>query len=269
MLSPRETRREHQLPIPDTAAGFILPPVLFIIPLFDCGVSQFLLYRRSQIIASTRDAVARTCRAYHSHLETFLQAWARRPYRWPPLLIEVLRQVPKKALLLDLGCGAGQDTRALKRAGFRVVGVDVSHPLLDYARRRSPRLSLVQADIRHLPYVPGVFDGIWAAASLIHLPKSSVQASLRCLAHLTTPRGILAATFIHGRRSGPLQSGWIPDRFISRWHKQELVLALRRAGWRIVELKTVSGHERKGRWLNLIARRSHDSHHRVVARSRP
>ncbi|MBA2252771.1 MAG: class I SAM-dependent methyltransferase [Nitrospirales bacterium] len=184
--------------------------------------------------------------------------WGRRPYRGPPLLIEVLQHLPKNARLLDLGCGAGQDTRALRRAGFRVVGLDVSHPLLDYARRRSPRLSLVQADIRHLPHVPGIFDGIWAAASLIHLPKSSIQASLRGLAHLTTPGGILAATFIHGRRSGTLQSGWIPDRFISRWHKQELAVVIGRAGWTVVELKTVSGQERKERWLNLIARRSAD-----------
>lgn len=209
-------------------------------------------------MASTRDAVVRTCRAYHAHLDAFLQVWGRRPYRWPPLLTEALRHVPKRARLLDLGCGAGQDTRALRRAGFRVVGLDLSHPLLDYARHRSPRLSLVQADIRHLPYVAGIFEGIWAAASLIHLPKSSVQASLRGLAHLTTPSGILAATFIHGRHSGPLQGGWIPDRFISRWHKKELTLALGRTGWSIVELKTVSGQERKGRWLNLIARKTND-----------
>jgi hypothetical protein len=119
-----------------------------------------------------------------------------------------------------------------------------------------------------LPYVPGVFGGIWAAASLIHLPKSSVQACLRSLALLTTPGGRLAATFIHGRRSGALQSGWIPGRYISRWHKQELAQVLGRTGWTIVELKTVSGRERTGRWLNLIARRSDDSERRPVARPR-
>lgn len=197
----------------------------------------------------------------------FLQAWGHRPYRWPALLIEVLRHISPQARLLDLGCGAGQDTRALRRAGFRVVGLDVSDPLLRYARRRSPRLSLVQADIRYLPYVPDVFDGIWAAASLIHLPKSSIQTTLRALAHLTTPEGILAATFVHGGRSGMVQRGWIPGRFISRWHKQELAVTLGRTGWRIVELKTVSDHERKGRWLNLIARRLHDSDRHRIARS--
>ena len=201
-------------------------------------------------------------------MEAFIQVWGRRPYRWPPLLKEVLRQVPGKARLLDLGCGAGQDSRALRRAGFRVIGLDLSPRLLDHARLRSRSLSLVRADIRYLPYVPGVFDAIWAAASLIHLPKSSVQACLRSLAHLTTPGGRLAATLIHGRRSGALQSGWIPGRYISRWHKQELAQVLGRTGWTIVELRTVSGHERKGRWLNLIARRSDDSEGRSVAPSR-
>jgi SAM-dependent methyltransferase len=163
--------------------------------------------------------------------------------------------MPQKAHLLDLGCGAGQDAREIRRAGFRVIGLDLNRALLYYARRRSPRLTLVQADIRHLPYAAGAFDGVWAAASLIHLPKASVQASLRSLAMLTNPGGLFAATFIHGRRSGILQSGWIQGRFISRWHKQELATALNRTGWDIVQLKTVSGQERKGRWLNLIARR--------------
>jgi len=177
------------------------------------------------------------------------------PYRHPPLLADLLRRVPRKAQVLDLGCGAGQDARAIRRAGFRVVGLDLNRSLLDYARRRSHRLTLVQADIRHLPYVSETFDCTWAAASLIHLPKISVHASFRCLAKLIKPGGFFAATFLHGRRSGMLQSGWIPDRFISRWHKQELATALSRAGWEIVELKIVSHQERKGRWLNLIARR--------------
>jgi SAM-dependent methyltransferase len=217
-----------------------------------CFTSSFA---RSHVISSPRDPIARTRQAYHDHWETFLHAWGRGPYRRPPLLADMLRRVPRKAHLLDLGCGAGQDLREIRRAGFRVIGLDLNRSLLHYARRRSPRLTLVQADIRHLPYAAGAFDGVWAAASLIHLPKISVQASLRCLATLTRPGGLFAATFIHGRRSGILQSGWIPGRFISRWHKQELATALDRAGWDIVQLKTVSDQERKGRWLNLIASR--------------
>jgi SAM-dependent methyltransferase len=195
--------------------------------------------------------------------------WGRGAYRQPSLLTAALRQVARNARLLDLGCGAGQDTRAIRRAGFRVVGLDLSRPLLDYARRRSPRLNLVQADIRALPYVDGAFDGVWAAASLIHLPKSSVQSSLRCLTGLTTPGGFLAATFLHGRHSGTPSKSWIPGRFISRWHKRELAAVLGRAGWTIIKLNTVIGQERKGRWLNLIARRPLGSESRTSVRLRP
>ncbi len=136
-----------------------------------------------------------------------------------------------------------------------MVGLDINHSLLDYARRRSPRLTLVQADVRNLPYVAEAFDGLWAAASLIHLPKISVHASFRRLAKLTKPGGLFAATLIHGRHSNTLRNGWIPGRFISRWHKQELATALGRAGWQIIELKIVFNQERKGRWLNLLVRR--------------
>lgn len=181
--------------------------------------------------------------------------WGNEPYRRPPLLTDLLRLVPRKAYLLDLGCGAGQDARAIRRAGFRVVGLDLNRSFLHHARRRSPRLTLVQADVRNLPYAAGAFDGLWAAASLIHLPKISVHASFRHLAELTKPGGLFAATLIHGQHSGTLRSGWIPDRFISRWRKQELATALGRAGWEIIELKIVADQERKGRWLNLLARR--------------
>jgi SAM-dependent methyltransferase len=135
------------------------------------------------------------------------------------------------------------------------VAVDLSWPLLVYARRRSRRLPLVQADMRTLPFHPGAFNGAWAAASLIHLPQHTVRRTLRLLLDSVRPGGILGATLAHGRVSGFLQAGWIPGRFISRWRKAELAQAVSQAGWEILSLKTVMNRERKGRWLNLVARR--------------
>ena len=109
--------------------------------------------------------------------------------------------------------------------------------------------------MRSLPFRNGVFDGVWAAASLIHLPKPAVRTTLRDLHGLVPPGGVLAATFVQGRNSGFLPTGWIPGRFFSRWRKAELEGAVRQAGWAIISLKTVANRERKGRWLNLLARR--------------
>lgn len=109
--------------------------------------------------------------------------------------------------------------------------------------------------MRQMAIRAGAFDGIWAAASLIHLQKSEVRSVLRELNALVKRGGILAATLAYGRRSGYLQKGWIPGRFISRWQRLELERAVRQAGWELLSLKTVANRERKGRWLNLLARR--------------
>ena len=60
--------------------------------------------------------------------------------------------------VLELGCGTGRLTIPLGRAGVQVVGIDRSTPMLDRARRRVTRgrlhanVTLVRADIRHLPF---------------------------------------------------------------------------------------------------------------------
>lgn len=160
-----------------------------------------------------------------------------------------------RTALLDLGCGAGQDARLLLAKRHHVVGLDLTWPLLAYARRHSRRVPLVQGDMRALPFRPGAFDAIWAAASLIHLTKPAVRHLLRALRTTVPHGGLLAATVAQGRHAGFLRTGWIPGRYFARWKKAELARTVRRAGWDAMQLLVVSDRERKGRWLNLIARR--------------
>jgi len=167
----------------------------------------------------------------------------------------VLERAGPRAALLDLGCGAGQDAQFLLARRHHVVGVDRAWPLLAHARRRSRRVPLVRGDLRSLPLKPGSFDAIWAAASLMHLPKPQATTLFRTLRTLVPAGGLLAATVAQGRCAGFLRTGWIPGRYFARWRKDELERAVRRAGWAVVSLKTVTGRERKGRWLHLIARR--------------
>jgi len=57
-----------------------------------------------------------------------------------PGLLEILRQagIPS-GLVVDLGCGSGLWARELVRAGYDVVGIDISAAMIDIARRRAPR----------------------------------------------------------------------------------------------------------------------------------
>lgn len=216
--------------------------------------------RRPQRHPAIEQIIRRTLRAYTASRATYLRAWGSRRYREPRLLRDCLARLPAGAAILDLGCGPGQDARyimKLRRDGarLRVVALDLCWPLLRYARRRSPALPLVQADLRRLPLAPETFDGVWAAASLMHLPKSQVPGVLRALRGRVKPGGLLGATLAHGGTSGYVRRGWIPGRFIARWRKAELARAVGRAGWHVLRLETVTGRERKGRWLNLLARR--------------
>lgn len=201
------------------------------------------------------DAVVRTTAAYAARADAFIRRWGRRANRCPALLRELLALAGPRAAVLDLGCGAGQDARGLFARRHHVVGVDRTWPLLAYARRRSRRVPLIHGDMRALPFRHGAFDAIWAAASLIHLPKPAVRRLLRALRTMVPLGGLLAATVAHGRHAGFLRTGWIPGRYFARWHRVEWERALCLAGWEVLTLRAVVNRERKGRWLVLIARR--------------
>jgi SAM-dependent methyltransferase len=116
-------------------------------------------------------------------------------------------------------------------------------------------LPLVRADLRYLPFQAMSFDGLWAAASLMHLPKPEARRILADLYRLVRPGGLFAATVTYGVKSRLVTDGWVPGRYFARWKKDELARAVRRAGWNILELQVISNRERKGRWLNLLAQR--------------
>jgi SAM-dependent methyltransferase len=78
----------------------------------------------------------------------------------------VLNQLVPGAAVLDLCCGTGQVTAALCRRGFDVTGVDISRPMLRYARKAAPAAKFICADVRALTQtqsfdaVVSVFDSI-------------------------------------------------------------------------------------------------------------
>ena len=99
------------------------------------------------------------------------------------------------------------------------------------------------------------FGGLWAAASLMHLPKPAARHILTDLSRLVRPGGLFAATVTYGVKSRLVTDGWVPGSYFARWGKDELACAVRRAGWKILEIKIITNRERKGRWLNLLAQR--------------
>lgn len=204
---------------------------------------------------NTTQLVLQTIDAYERSAKDCLARWNKRRHRRPPLLVAWLRSLPDDARLLDLGCGGGKDAGNLDLRGYRVVGLDRTKALLSAGRRRYRSLPLICADLRDLPFQATSFDGLWAAASLMHFPKPVARRILADICKLVRPGGLFAATVTYGMKSRLVTDGWIPGRYFARWKKDELAHAVRRAGWTILELNLVTNRERKGRWLNLLAQK--------------
>jgi SAM-dependent methyltransferase len=78
--------------------------------------------------------------------------------------IEDSLAVAKGAMVLDLACGTGRHAIELTRRGYKVVGFDLSLPMLaraaDEAQERSQKLNFVQGDMREMTF-EDTFDGIY------------------------------------------------------------------------------------------------------------
>lgn len=75
-------------------------------------------------------------------------------------LLESRGVVRRGDRVVDLACGAGRHAVALSRLGARVVGLDLSMPLLRAGQRRWQDPRLVRADIRVLPLRSGAADAV-------------------------------------------------------------------------------------------------------------
>ena len=105
----------------------------------------------------------------------------------------VMRFAPASAL--DAGCGTGRVARELARRGVDVVGVDLDAEMLATARRRSPELAWVEADLASFE-LGRAFDVVVAAGNvMILLTPGSERAVLANVARHLRPGGSLIAGF--------------------------------------------------------------------------
>ncbi|WP_211595047.1 class I SAM-dependent methyltransferase [Paracoccus litorisediminis] len=103
-----------------------------------------------------------------------------------------LRTLPPGGAILDAGCGSGRDTLAFRQLGYDVSAFDGSIEMV----RATSRLAGIP--VRQIIFEDfdwdRKFDGIWACASLLHIPRSSLPAVLDRLANTLLPTGVIYAS---------------------------------------------------------------------------
>jgi len=166
------------------------------------------------------------------------------------------------ASVLDLGCGPGHDARELADRGLVVTGCDPTRGLLSQARSHAAMPGrLVLGDARDIPFGWATFDGIWACASLLHLPKSQVETALADVFRILKPDGLFFTSMQEGRADALVSAGpgyALPgQRHYAEYRAEEWLGLVEAAGFDLIEqrLKRTTEHVNAGAtgWIETFA----------------
>jgi SAM-dependent methyltransferase len=111
-------------------------------------------------------------------------------------------------VILDLGCGPGRDLCRFKALGHEAVGLDGSGEFVGIARTKTD-CEVLHQDFLTLDLPFAHFDGIFANASLFHVPISQLARVLGDLAATLNPGGVLLCSNPRGHN----EEGWADGRY--------------------------------------------------------
>ena len=156
------------------------------------------------------------------------------------------------ALILDFGCGSGRDSRYFLQKGYQVEACDGSEEMVRAATRntalpvRQMLFSELDEDER--------YDGIFACASILHVPSAELPDILRKMKKAVKQNGILYISFKYGTFEG-IRNG----RYFTDLTEDSLQKILDEIGGLETDRIWITGDVRPGReeerWINILARR--------------
>jgi SAM-dependent methyltransferase len=115
---------------------------------------------------------------------------------------------PGPQVILDLGCGPGRDLATFSELGHTAVGLDGSAAFANMAREFSG-CEVLHQNFLALDLPMGRFDGIFANASLFHVPLQELPRVLCELRDALRPAGVLFTSNPRGEN----REGWSGERF--------------------------------------------------------
>lgn len=155
---------------------------------------------------SAWEQAAATIAHYDRHAESFWEGTRDHDVAQNvAALLEAIEGDPPFAIL-DLGCGPGRDLAHFKSLGHEAVGLDGSREFAAMARTHSG-CAVLHQDFLALDLPERHFDGVFANASLFHVPRRELPRVLRHLAVALKPRGALFASNPRGENQEDANGG--------------------------------------------------------------
>ena len=121
----------------------------------------------------------------------------------------LLKYLQPNAHILDLGCGSGRDSKAFLQKGYQVTAVDGSKELCQIASKNIGQDVICQL-FNELD-AANEFDGVWACASLLHLPTNELKETLKKVEKALKKDGYFYASFKYGDFEGEREGRYFND----------------------------------------------------------
>lgn len=144
------------------------------------------------------DKIDKTLEYYNANAENFVSGTVG--VEFTDIQDKFLDCLPRTAKVLDFGCGSGRDTKYFVDRGLEVDAIDGSEKLCEIASQYAGikvKHMLFQEFSEHEKY-----DGIWACASILHLPKDQIEKVFGLIYEALKIGGIFYASFKYGEFSG-------------------------------------------------------------------
>ena len=163
-----------------------------------------------------------------------------------------LKYLPTGSHILDFGCGSGRDSRYFLERGYYVTATDGCAEFVALASEYTG-LKVKQMLFGELSAVDE-FDGVWACASILHLPKDELADVLHKICTALKAGGYFYTSFKYGVFEGEVNGRYFT--YLTEDSLAELLLDVPKL---CIVKQWVSGDVRAGRgsekWLNVIMRK--------------
>lgn len=185
--------------------------------------------RSEVIVKKWYDSVGEKCLRYYklSHKNEII------------ILKQLLKYLPKKSAILDVGCGTGLPaSRFLIKKGHNVIGIDISKKMIDLAKINVPKAKFRIMSLYNLKFKPKQFDAIMFLFSLIHIEKDKILDIFKKLRDILKDNGLVLFSVNIGQKEGYIEA-FGKKVYFSSYTKKEIKDILEKSGFDIIFYKSI------------------------------